>query len=223
MASKTLKKGGSYHKKTSKKRSKKTGKKGGMDNTKKPGLGKRLYRSAMNMVGRKTMGQEIEEHDARDKAINDVLEEKRTKNQAIIGKDNNPEIDGRALYSMVSKKVNTPEELTEEQKNILDDGHFYKYDWYDYERTDLGKATKVNMEYGQEVQGIPTYMVEFCKDGDCRYTDTAYGSKIYTFRYQLNKPPAPPSNEQPGGYLKKNKGSKKSKANKGSKKNKKSE
>lgn len=219
MAPKTLKKGGSYRKKTSKKTSKKTGKKGGMDNTKKPGLGTRLYRRAMNMTGRKTMGQEIEEHDARDKALKDALEEKRMKNQAIMDKDNNPEIDGRALYSMVSKKVKTPEELTEEQKNILDDGHFYKYDSYDNERIDLGKATKEHMEYGQLTQGVPVYMVEFCKDGDCSHDDVAVGSDSYSFRYQLNKPPAPPSKEQPGGYLKKNK----SKANKGSKKNKKSD
>ena len=137
-----------------------------------------------------------------------------------MAEDNNPEIKGRTIFSMVNK---SEADRTEEEKNIIENGHFYQYSDYDMRLIDLGKARRTKVEGGQYTHGIPTYMVQFCEDGDCSYTDVASGSKSDTFRYRLPAPPAPPTNEQPGGYLKKNKGSKKSKANKGSKKNKKSD
>ena len=235
MARKTLKKGGSHHKKTAKKggsHHKKTVKKGGSHHKKggmdeyipKPGLMTKAYRMAANAVGHKTKGQKGDEEYARSvaklRADEEALAKKIAENEKIIAEDNNPEIDGRTLYSMVNNKVNTPDSLTEEEKNIIENGHFYQYSDYDMRLIDLGKATKTKMEYGYGRQGVATYIIEFCKDGYCRDTVAAYGSKIYTFRYKLPSPPAPPKDEQPGGYLKKNKGSKKSKANKGSKKNK---
>ena len=238
MARKTLKKGGSHHKKNAKKggsHHKKTAKKGGSHHKKggmddyipEPGLMTKAYRMAANAIGHKTKGQKgAEEYAqivAKRRADEEALAKKIAENEKIIAEDNNPEIKGRTIYSMVIKKENTPEELTEEEKNLIENGHFYQYSDYDMRLIDLGKATKVGMEYGQQVQGTLTYMVQFCNDGDCSFTDVAYGSKNYTFRYKLPSPPAPPAmTEQPGGYLKKNKDSKKSKANKGSKKNKKS-
>ena len=237
MARKTLKKGGSHHKKggshhnkTAKGGSyhKKGGsyhKKGGMDDyIPKPGLMTKAYRMAANAVGHKTKGQKEDEEYARiaekERAREEALAKKIADNEKIIAEDNNPEINGRKIFSMVNK---SEEEITEEEKNIIENGHFYKYSDYDMRLIDLGKATETKLDGGQYTQGIPTYMVKFCKDGDCSFTDVAYGSNNYTFRYRLPAPPAPPTNEQPGGYLKKNKGSKKSKANKGSKKNKKSD
>jgi len=237
MARKTLKKGGSHHKKggshhnkTAKGGSyhKKGGsyhKKGGMDDyIPKPGLMTKAYRMAANAVGHKTKGQKADEEYAqivaKERAREEALAKKIADNEKIIAEDNNPEIKGRKIFSMVNK---SEEEITEEEKNIKENGHFYQYSDYDMRLIDLGKATETKLDGGQYTQGIPTYKVKFCKDGDCSFTDVAYGDKDYTFRYRLPAPPAPPSKEQPGGYLKKNKGSKKSKANKGSKKNKKSD
>jgi hypothetical protein len=228
MARKTLKKGGSHHKKTAKKggsHHKKTAKKGGMDDyIPKPGLMTKAYRMAANAFGHKTKGQKGDEEYAqivaKQKADEEALAKKIAENEKIIEDDNNPKIDGRTIYSMVIKKEKTPDSLTGEEKNLIDNGHFYQYSDYDMRLIDLGKATKTDFEGGQATQGIPVYMVKFCKDGNCSLTDVAAGSKNYTFRYRLPAPPAPPMNEQPGGYLKKNKDSKKSKAKKGSKKNK---
>ena len=226
MARKTLKKGGSRHKKTAKKGGSHH-KKGGMDEyIPKPGLMTKAYRMAATAVGHKTKGQKGDEEYARSVAKRrtdeEALAKKIAENEKIIAEDNNPEIKGRTIYSMVIKKEKTPEKLTEEEKNLVENGHFYQYSDYDMRLIDLGKATETHFEGGQATQGIPAYMVKFCTDGNCRLTDVAYGSKNYTFRYRLPAPPAPPSKKQPGGYLKKNKDSKKSKANKGSKKNKKS-
>jgi len=239
MARKTLKKGGSYHKKggshhnkTAKGGSyrKKGGsyhKKGGMDgDMPERDIFTNMYRRAAKLVGHETKGLKSDKEYARSvakqRADEEALAKKIAENEKIIAEDNNPEIDGRTLYSMVNNKVNTPDSLTEEEKNIIENGHFYQYSDYDMRLIDLGKATRTKFEGGLATQGVPTYMVEFCKDGYCRDTDAAYDNKIYTFRYKLPSPPAPPKDEQPGGYLKKNKDSKKSKANKGSKKNKKS-
>ena len=236
MARKTLKKsgshhkkptkGGSYHKKTAKKSSRH--KKGGMDDDMpNRGFMTNMYRRAAKVVGHETAGLKADKEHARSvakqRADEEALAKKQKENKKIMAEDNNPEINGRTIYSMVIKKEKTPDKLTEEEKNIIDNGHFYKYSDYDMRLIDLGKATETDFKGGQATQGIPAYMVKFCKDGDCSFTDVAYGSKSYTFRYRLPAPPAPPTNEQPGGYLKKNKGSKKSKENKGSKENKKSD
>ena len=237
MARKTLKKGGSHHKKTAKKggsHHKKTAKKGGSyhkkggmdgDMPKRP-VTTNIYRMVANVFGHETTGLKSDKDHARSvakqRADKEAHAKKIAENEKIIAEDNNPEIKGKTNYRMVSKKVNTPDSLTEEENNIIENGHFYQYSDYDMRLIDLGKATKVDMKYGQEVQGIPTYMVQFCEDGDCRFTDVASDSKNYTFRYRLPAPPPPPTNQQPGGYLKKSKDSKKSKANNGSKKNKKS-
>lgn len=231
MARKTLKKGGSHHKKGGSHHNKtvKGGsyhKKGGMDHDDMPkrDFMTNMYRRAARAVGHETKGLKADKEYARSvakqRADEEALAKKIAENEKIIAEDNNPEINGRTIFSMVNK---LEANRTEEEKNIIENGHFYKYSDYDMRLIELGKATKATLKGGVETQGIPTYMVKFCKDGDCSFTDVAYGSNNYTFRYRLPAPPAPPTNEQPGGYLKKNKGSKKSKANKGSKKNKKSD
>jgi len=238
MTRKTLKKGGSHHKKggshhnkTAKGGSyhKKGGsyhKKGGMDDDDMPkhDFMTNMYRRVANAVGHETRGLKADKEYARSvakqRADEEALAKKKEENKKIMAEDNNPEINGRKIFSMVNK---LEADRTEEEKNIIENGHFYQYSDYDMRLIDLGKATETKFDGGQATQGVPAYMVKFCKDGDCSLTDVAYGSKSYTFRYRLPAPPAPPTNEQPGGYLKKNKGSKKSKANKGSKKNKKSD